>query len=175
MSAFSRAVELRFPGHRGMAEDIEVASVRLGRQMRLSKQSMQRLKTSARLMDIGLCALPYKLINQKASYEWSDAERSTYDRHPEISGAMLDLVPSLKGIAKIVRMHHAPFQADLPVEARVLKVASDYAWLFRQMGEKRAQELILGKVGEEYCPEVVDALAEVLRSSRVQEREHCLA
>lgn len=179
MAAFSRAVELRFPGHSGLTADIEEAAVRLGKELDLSKSSLQKLKTASRLMDIGLCAMPYKLINLKPSFQWTAAERATYERHPEISGAMLDLVPSLRDITEIVRAHHQPFRMptleQVPLEARILRVSSDYAWSVRQHGEARAAQMIMEGSGTEYCPDVVAALATVIRSSRVPESERCIA
>src|SRR3954464_2480029 len=112
MRAFSRAVELRFPGQTHLSEDVEALATRLGRQLGFTKDRMRRLRTAARLQDIGLCALPYALINTKPSNQWTDAERATYDRHPEVSGAMLDLVPSLRDLTEIVRCHHARFDGS---------------------------------------------------------------
>jgi len=183
MSAFSRAVELRFPGQTHLTEDVEALAVRLGNELDFSRERMRRLRTVARLQDIGLCALPYALINQRPSYDWSEAEQATYDRHPEVGGAMLDLVPSLRDLTEIVRCHHARFDGsdgcpsgeDIPIEARVLKVAVDYAWTSRMMGELIAQDKIFDGKGSEYCPAVVDALARVLRSSRAREIEHRVA
>jgi response regulator RpfG family c-di-GMP phosphodiesterase len=183
MRAFSRAVELRFPGQTLLSEDVEAMATRLGKTLGFARDRMLRLRTAARLQDVGLCALPYALINRKPSNEWTEAEQSTYDRHPEISGAMLELVPSLRDLAEIVRCHHARFDGtegcpvgeDIPIEARVLKVCVDYAWTTRHMGELIAQERIFAGRGMEYCPQVVDGLATVLRSSRVREPQHRVA
>lgn len=183
MRAFSRAVELRFPGQTHMSEDVEVLVARLGKEMGFSKARMRRLRTAARLQDIGLCALPYSLINDRPSYDWTPAEQATYDRHAEVSGAMLDLVPSLRDLTEIVRYHHARFDGsegcpmgeDLPIEARVLKVSVDYAWTLRQMGEMIARQRIFEGRGEAYCPEVVDALSSVLKTAPARELEHRVA
>lgn len=177
MRAFSRAVELRFPGQRHLSDDVEGLAARLGRQLGFSKERIRRLRTAARLQDVGLCALPYSLINEKPATEWSDAERATYERHPEVSGAMLDLVPSLRDLTEIVRCHHARFDGnegcpsgeDLPIESRVLKVSVDYAWMTRNAGEPSAQERILAGKGSEYCPRVVDALDALLKPGRTRE------
>ena len=183
MRAFSRAVELRFPGQTHLSEDVEVMATRLGRQLGFARDRMKRLRTAARLQDVGLCALPYALINQRPSDKWTRAERATYDRHPDVSGAMLDLVPSLRDLTEIVRCHHARFDGSegcpaglaLPIEARVLKVCVDYAWTARHMGELIAQTRIFDGKGAEYCPDVVEALAGVLKTSRSKELEHRVA
>ena len=183
MRAFSRAVELRFPGQTHLSEDVEQMAIRLGTQLGFAKDRMKRLRTASRLQDIGLCALPYALMNRKPSTQWSAADKATYERHPDVSGAMLELVPSLRDLTEIVRCHHARFEGSdgcpvreaIPIEARVLKVCVDYAWTTRQMGELIAQERIFDGKGVEYCPQVVDALAAVLRSSRAREPQHRVA
>src|SRR5579862_6896758 len=171
MRAFSRAVELRFPGQAHLSEDVEALAVRIGRELGFTQQRLRRLRMAARLQDVGLCALPYALINTKPSDQWTDAERATYNRHPEVSGAMLDLVPSLRDLTEIVRCHHARFDGtegcpagdEIPIEARVLKVSADYAWTSRRMGELIAQDKVLTGKGTEYCPQVVEALRAVIK------------
>lgn len=178
MRAFSRAVELRFPGQAHLSEDVEALATKVGRELGFAKDRMRRLRTAARLQDIGLCALPYALINQRPSDQWSKAEQATYDRHPEVSGAMLDLVPSLRDLTEIVRCHHARFDGtegcpagqDLPIEARVLKVCVDYAWTTRHVGELIARDRVTDGSGSVYCPVVVAALQDIILSSR--EKEH---
>lgn len=177
MRAFSRAVELRFPGQAHLSEDVEFLATRLGRELGFGADRMRRLRMAARLQDIGLCALPYRLINQRPASRWTEAEEATYRRHPEVSGAMLELVPSLRDLADVVRHHHTPFQGneDLPIEARVLKVCVDYAWISRQMGEILARDRVLAGKGVEYCPEVVEALVASLRMTPIREHRHRLA
>lgn len=164
MRAFSRAVELRFPGHTGLTDDVEMLATRLAKELKFNREQLRRLKMAARLQDIGLCALPYSLINKKASSRWTSAEKATYERHPDVSGAMLDLVPSLRDLTDIVRHHHTRFDSApaLPLEARVLKVSVEYAWTSRTDGEALAQQRVLQSSGSEFCPEVVSALAVVL-------------
>jgi len=177
MRAFSRAVELRFPGQAHLSEDVEALAVRIGRELGFTQQRLRRLRMAARLQDVGLCALPYALINTKPSDQWTDAERATYNRHPEVSGAMLDLVPSLRDLTEIVRCHHArydgsdecPVGESIPIEARVLKVSVDYAWTTRHMGELIARDKIMAGKETEYCPVVVNALAGILKSGRARE------
>ena len=111
--------------------------------------------------------------------EWTPAEQSVYDRHPEVSAAMLELVPSLRHLAHIVRNHHIQFDGssgpyfpcreEIPIESRVLKVISEYVWLERMQGTFLAREILRDLSGTSFDPKVVDVFLGMLTS--VRERE----
>lgn len=174
--AFGSAIELRFPKHRGLTERVASLCSIVGKRLGLSPAEMRRLLMASQLRDIGLCAIPYALINQKSSFEWTDAEWATYFRHAEVSGAMLELVPSLRELAPIVRAHHIdyegdanelfPAREDIPIESRVLKVVCDYVWMSRNQGSLLARDAIRRDSGRRYDPSVVAALLQVLTSNR---------
>lgn len=178
LKAFSTAIELRFPTHAGLSNRVLGLSAGVGQAMGLRQSQLRDLQMAATLRDIGLCAIPYNLVNGRTEEEWSEAERMTYDRHPEVSGAMLEMVSSLKHLSTIVRLHHANFISDpadptmpsgkrLPVEARVLKVVTQYVWLERTQGDLLARENIREGIGVVYCPLSAEALLSVLTSARV--------
>lgn len=176
--AFGTAIELRFPSHRGLTVEVVSLALELGRRLKLHPAEMRDLEFAAHLRDIGLCAIPYNLVNGRDLREWSEAERITYDRHAEVGGAMLEFVPSLRHLAPIVRHHHMrhddfprvrdgqDFRPSLATE--VLNVASAYAWLARWQGELLAKEQILRERGTVYHPAVVDAFRDVITSPRVE-------
>jgi len=179
MKAFSKAIELRFPANSGRTEEIIRVSVLIGKRFGCTRTEIHELELAAYLRDIGCCALPYRPFNEKPRTEWTEAENAVYNRHPEVSGAMLELVPSLRHVADSVRWHHArydgvgspasPVGAALPLNARILKVASDFVWDAEEVGAGAALKSIVERKGTEYCPDVVEELEHVLTSSRVQE------
>lgn len=174
--AFGAAIELRFPKHRGLTDRVASLCALTGRAMHLSPSTMRKLLMAAQLRDIGLCAIPYSLVNKKSSFEWTEAEWDTYFRHTEVSGAMLELVPSLRELAPIVRFHHTdyegglgglfPAREDIPIESRVLKAVCDYVWMTRNQGSLLARDSIKRESGKRYDPKVVEALLQVLTSNR---------
>ncbi len=178
LKAFSTAIELRFPTYAGISQRVFGLSAAVGSRMGLKTSELRDLQMAATLRDIGLCAIPYGLINGRAEEDWTAAERMTYERHPEVSGAMLELVPSLSNLAPIVRWHHANYEDlssivtqapagnDLPTEARVLKVVTEYIWLERTRGDFLARESIREGKGTVYCPLSAEALLAVLTSAR---------
>lgn len=178
LRVFSTAIELRFASHRGLTDRVVVLCRAVGRQMGLSKRQLLDLESAAHLRDIGLCVVSYRAINHSPS-NVPDDRAELYDRHPEISATMLELVPSLRRIAPIVRGHHAsevvdaqqafiPVRASLPVESLILDVVTSYTWAERRQGDLIARELLRDGRGTIYDEEVVDAFLRVLTSGRVR-------
>ncbi len=185
MKAFSKAIELRFPTNSGRTDEIIRTCTMIGKRFGYTRSEIHELELAVYLRDIGCCAIPYRPFNEKPRTEWTEAEFTVYNRHPEVSGAMLELVPSLRHVADSVRWHHArfdgadnigsPTRGDLPLNARILKVSSDYVWLTSEMGAGASLKAIVEGKGTEYCPEVVEELEHVLTSSRVKEPEPSIA
>ena len=174
MKAFSTAIELRFPAREGLSKRVVQISREVGKRMDFDAAMLRRLEMAARLRDIGLCSIPYALINEKPRWEWTHSDHATFDRHPEVGSAMLELVPSLSNVANIVRTHQmsydnssVPSREDLPMEARVLKVVSDYVWFERTQGPMLARESLRDGMGKAYDPDVVTVLLLMITSIRV--------
>lgn len=177
MLAFSTAVELRFPSHRGLSERVSRLSVAVGIEMGLSRSRLLDLEMAATLRDIGLCSVPYAMMNERSRHDWTAAEMSAYDRHGEVSGAMLELVPRLAHLAPIVRNHHTEFatsepvtgvlRSQIPVEAFILSAVTDYVRNADLQGTFLAREALMMQAGTTFEPRVVEALLRVLPSVRV--------
>jgi response regulator RpfG family c-di-GMP phosphodiesterase len=150
--------------------------VLVAKRMNLTAQQVRDLEMAAELRDIGLCAIPYGLVNKKSTYHWDEADWATYYRHAEVSGAMLELVPSLRHLAPIVRWHHTDFFGpevfpsghDIPIESRILKVVSEYVWLTKLQGSLLAKDALKRERGRAFDPAVVDNLLQVLTSTSVE-------
>lgn len=179
MRVFSTAVELRFPSHRGLTDRVIALSTAVGQELRLTRHQMADMETAAYLRDIGLCTVPYRLVNHNHPNEWNLGDQHIYDRHAEMSASMLEVVPSLQRFARIVRSHHATQEQieasrflsvkSLPIEARILNVVTTYTWAERVQGDLIAREIIRSGRETHLDPEVVDAFLSVLTSARVRE------
>ncbi|HLK17185.1 MAG TPA: HD domain-containing phosphohydrolase [Fimbriimonadaceae bacterium] len=177
MLAFSTAVELRFPSHRGLSDRVSRLSVAVGMELGLSRKRLLDLELAATLRDIGLCSVPYALMNERPRQTWSAEELRTYDRHGEVSGAMLELVPRLAHLAPIVRNHHTEFasaepvsgvlRSQIPLEAFILSAVTEYVRSANLQGQLLARETLSMEAGTKHDPRVVQALLRVLPSVRV--------
>lgn len=176
--AFGTAIELRYPGQKGSTERTWRLVRAMAQRHNLNSRQMQRLELATRLRDIGLCAIPYKLINEKAATEWSAAEHAIFARHPEVSGAMLELVPSLRHIASIVRYHHAawdgsdgpmfPARDELPFESRLLCIVTTYVRSEKLYGALLSRQQLTDGAGTKFDPDLVREFCAVLTSDRVE-------
>jgi response regulator RpfG family c-di-GMP phosphodiesterase len=185
MKAFSKAIELRFPVNAAGTDEVIRISILIGKRLGYTRSELHQLELAVNLRDIGCCAIPYQPFSTKSRHEWSDAERLVYSRHPEVSGAMLELVPSLRHVADVVRWHHArydgttgfesPVGEALPLNARIIKVAADFVRNSEEVGSAVALNSIVAGKGAEYCPDVVAELEHVLTSTRVKEPEPRIA
>ena len=185
MRAFSRAIELRFPTNSSRTDEIMAMAKALGRRFGYTRAELHELELSVHLRDIGCCSIPYHPFNDKPKSAWTEFETRVFERHPEVSGAMLELVPSIRHIAGSVRWHHArydgknvpgsPTGIDLPLNARILKISADFVWLECELGHEAAVRKILEGAGAEYCPDVVVEFVQMLTSTRVVEPNPSLA
>lgn len=166
LEAFSTAIQLRFPSHRDLSKQIADASLHIADELQLSPRTRQRLEMAAWLRDIGLCSIPFGLVNRKPMMYWNESDHMTYSRYPEISAAMLELIPSLRHIAPIVRHHlldwesngpEMPCGDEIPLEARILRVAHDFAWAERREGALLARDRLVRGMDREYDPILVRA------------------
>lgn len=177
MQAFATAVELRFPSHRGLSERVSRLSITVGIEMGLNRRRLLDLEMAATLRDIGLCSVPYALMNERDREGWTPTETAAYDRHGEVSSAMLELVPRLSHLAPIVRNHHADFasrepvsgvlRSQIPLEAFILGAVTAYLRSADLQGSFLAREALTSEAGTTYQPHVVEALLRVLPSVRV--------
>lgn len=176
LTLFSTAVELRFQGHSGLTDRVTALSGAVGASMGLNARQLERLERASYLRDIGLCAVPWKMMNVRTPVDWSDEEHSLYLKHADVGGAMLELIPSLRDVASIVRYHHAPFDGswgptlpsgeDLPIESRLIAAVDGYVTRERMQGQVLARTYLDEQRGRELDPRVVDHLIAVLPSFR---------
>lgn len=185
MKAFSTAIELRFPSHEGMSMRVVNLSLAVGKKLKFSKQQMRDLEMAARLRELGLCAIPYRLINQKPLWQWTSTDRGTYERFPEVSATMLEVVPSLAHLAPIVRSQNAsydgssgpyfPSKDSLPIESRVLKVVADFVLFERRQGTLLARETLRLESGTTYDPEITPMFLGLVAAAAAEQAPQAVA
>ncbi|MEQ1822550.1 MAG: HD domain-containing phosphohydrolase [Fimbriimonadaceae bacterium] len=165
MEALSTAIQLRFPSHEGLSTRLVSVCRHLAFELELSPRQIDLIEASALLQDIGLCAVPYAMINKKPMMMWTETENATYARYPEVSAAMLELVPSLSHIAPIIRESLADYNDELSLEARVLRVAHDFVWTESRLGGAIATERLALGAGTQYDPDIVGAFLGAIEPS----------
>jgi response regulator RpfG family c-di-GMP phosphodiesterase len=128
------------------------------------------LETAALLLPIGRIALPPELLAKlKAGAPLDPRERTLLDQVPETGAQLLDNIPRLHEVARIVRYHAKGYDGSghpadgvaaeaLPMGARILKALNDFTHLERaRRSRKVALEELALHCGQ-YDPRVLEAL-----------------
>lgn len=155
--AFSRATELRCNSHFGLSKEVEVVSIQIARDLGMDARTVENLRLSTYLRDIGLSGVSYEVLNRE---DRTPADESMYARHPEVGASILQMIPAYRGLSPTVRAHHLSYEVapDAPLASRILAVATDFVWFDRFVGRKVAIAKISVGAGTRYDPKVVQVL-----------------
>ncbi len=168
---FSNLLELRKGKLAGHSRRVALLCRDIARKMNLPETTIQAIETAALLHHIGKLSLPDHLL-EKPYLELSETERTEFDKHPLHAAAALMALEPLRQASEIIRHHRDPFAgtdssrlhgAQLPIGARILSVASDFAGL--QLGlltranlsPEQAMDVVVHSKNR-YDPEVLDVL-----------------
>ncbi|MDQ8046434.1 MAG: HD-GYP domain-containing protein [Solirubrobacteraceae bacterium] len=152
-------------------------SLAIGQRLHLGMQQMRDLEFGALLHDIGKLRVPNEIINKPGKLD--AAEWAIIKQHPGWGQEMLDRVGGVMADAgRIVRAHHERFDGagypdglkglEIPIEARIITVCDSYSAMTtnrayrRGMSREKAIEELYRCSGEQFDPQVVDALVWVL-------------
>ena len=97
------------------------------------------LETATLLSQIGTVTMPEEVLRKKYRSETlTTQEEQLFDQHPQIGANLLESIPRMEDIAKIIRFQEKRFDGsgppgnspchgrEIPVEARMLKVVLDF-------------------------------------------------
>lgn len=129
------------------------------------------LEIAAMLAPIGRVTLPPAvLMKERTGLSLSPAERDMLSRIPEVGAGLLEQIPRLDNVARIVRYQHkcfdgsgyptgAPGGDEIPIGARVLKVLSSLADREHRGASKAAALHQMQQTAGMYDPNVLSAVA----------------
>lgn len=173
LEALTRAVRLR-SRRMGVVTDRAVELGRLvGLRCGLGHSQVELIARAASLRDLGLCSVPYQLLNEKSFYDWDQADRDTYRRHLAVTDDLLAGLTAFQPERELLRqsesiywLHDGTDRPTLP--ALVLKAACEFALHEAMFGTESAEGRLIAQTGKEFEPGVVRAFVEVLHSDRVR-------
>src|SRR6267142_3216535 len=153
---------------------VRIAAIadRIAEAFHMAPQDRKSLRTAARMHDLGEVAMEREYIQRAGSL--TDEERIDLQRHPVISEQEAARASANRDVQLLVRWHHewwngsgypdALRQNEIPLAARILRVADSYAALtdarpFRAaMSEEDARGQLIESAGIEFDPAVVTVL-----------------
>jgi len=168
------SLEARDQYHRGHSERVMRYAKRLGQAANLSPEEITDLSFAAILHDIGKIGLAESILGKDSTL--NEAEWVIIRRHPIVGEALVNGVPRLVGVAKIIRHHHERFDGEgypnrlagkeIPLLARVLSIAEAFDAMtserpFRHpLPLERALIELEGNVDSQFDPELVRLFVE---------------
>lgn len=146
------------------------------RALQVSGPEAELIITTARLHDIGKISLPDDILHKHEAL--TQEEWKIMERHPTIGADMVAKYPAFARGAEIIRHHHEHLDGTgypnriagsaIPFGSRVLAVADSFDAMtsdrpYRSgMSVERACSILRGGRGQQWDPEVVDALLSVV-------------
>src|SRR6185369_3435096 len=152
---------------------VRIAAIadKIAEAFHMAPQDRKSLRTAARMHDLGEVAMEREYIQRAGSL--TDEERLDLERHPVIGEQEAARASADRDVQLLVRWHHewwngcgypdALRQNEIPLAARILRVADSYAALtdarpFRPaLSEAKARESLIERAAIEFDPTVVTA------------------
>ena len=174
---FSNLIELREGVISGHSRRVADLARKIALKLNFPSADVQDVMLSGLLHDVGKIGLPDELLSKPVSHMSGD-ELGLLRKHPVTGQAALMGIENLRKAGTFIRAHHERWDGQgypdrlsglaIPYGARVLAVANDFDSLQigslspRKMKQDEALAFIQQNRGKRYCPQVVDALIEVL-------------
>ncbi|HKX30787.1 MAG TPA: HD domain-containing phosphohydrolase [Blastocatellia bacterium] len=143
-----------------------------------------QVEVAAMLSQVGCISIPEEILNRLYyGHVLDNDELKMIQAHPQIGYDLLKHIPRLEGVAEIVAYQEKLFNgqglpndhrrgAELPIGARILKVALDFDKMLQ--GRRNASEVLetIQKRSGLYDPAVVDALRSILSTENLYEMKY---
>jgi putative nucleotidyltransferase with HDIG domain len=176
--ALAEAIDAKDAYTRGHSERVAVYASRLGREMNLKKELIERTYFAGLLHDVGKIGIPDAIITKPDRL--TDEEYLEIQKHPEIGAKILEPVQFLRHIVPCVRHHHEWYdgcnrgypdrlQGDhIPLPSRVILVADTVEAMTSDRPYRKALplETVVAELhkfsGSQFDPVCVDAFLRLL-------------
>ena len=151
-------------------------ALKVGRELRLDSEGLERLELGALFHDIGKIGIPSRILSNTGAL--TAEERAIVQTHPILGERILAPVERLAKVRHIVRSAHEHYDGggypdglagnQVPLESRiVLACAAFHAMTTdrpyrKALGEEEARRRLVEASGSQFDPQIVDALLRVL-------------
>jgi response regulator RpfG family c-di-GMP phosphodiesterase len=176
--ALAEAIDAKDAYTRGHSERVAVYSSRLGHEMGLRKELIERIYFAGLLHDVGKIGIPDAIITKPSRLNHEEYEE--IKKHPEIGAKILEPVEFLHSIVPCVRHHHEWFDGSqsgypsrlagdqIPLPSRVIVVADTVEAMTSDRPYRKALpiDVVVTELhkysGSQFDPVVVDAFLKLL-------------
>jgi putative nucleotidyltransferase with HDIG domain len=176
--ALAEAIDAKDAYTRGHSERVAVYSSRLGHEMGLRKELIERIYFAGLLHDVGKIGIPDAIITKPSRLNHEEYEE--IKKHPEIGAKILEPVEFLHSIVPCVRHHHEWFDGSqsgypsrlagdqIPLPSRVIVVTDTVEAMTSDRPYRKALpiDVVVTELhkysGSQFDPVVVDAFLKLL-------------
>ncbi|MHA7836628.1 MAG: HD domain-containing phosphohydrolase [bacterium] len=176
--ALAEAIDAKDAYTRGHSERVAVYASRLGRQMGLRKELIERIYFAGLLHDVGKIGIPDAIITKPDRL--TPEEYEEIKKHPEIGAKILEPVEFLHSIVPCVRHHHEWYDGcnagypdqlagdQIPLPSRVIVVADTVEAMTSDRPYRKALsiDVVVEELrkysGTQFDPVVVEAFLRLL-------------
>lgn len=140
---------------------------------RMELPNLWQIEVSALLAQIGCISLPTDILNKRyAGIELSEEEEEMWGGYPEIGARLLENIPRLENVTKMIRWQQKPFDGfddktmqaefeEVVIGSQILKAVIDFDLLLQQGNNpKEAVEQLRTRKGM-YNPQVLKILSSI--------------
>ena len=167
------------------SDDVDVIANGLCRQFGIGGRERENVIAAARLHDIGKVAIPPQILEKPGPL--NDAEWAIMRRHTLVGQQILDAVPEMEEVARLVRHSHERWDGEgypdgiadeeIPLGSRIVACADAYHTVCSDRAYRRgrdavgALEEIVSCAGTQFDPDVVDGLVLLVTEARAEALE----
>jgi len=178
VGALAEAIDAKDSYTRGHSERVAVYASRIGRQMSMRKEMIERIYFAGLLHDVGKIGVPDAIITKPAKL--NHEEYLSIQEHPTIGARILEPVEFLREIVPCVRHHHEWFNGSdrgyplrlagdrIPLPSRVILVADTVEAMTSDRPYRKALplEVVVKELhkfsGSQFDPTIVTAFLALL-------------
>ena len=177
LAVMAKVLEAKDPFTRYHSEKVSMLSSMTAREMGFQDDEVRRIGVAGILHDIGKMGIREAILRKPGPLD--KAERATIERHPIIASTILEPIEQLQSAVSYIKHHHEHFDGggypehlvgeQIPLGARIIHAVEAFDTMVskRSYNVQRTPEEALAELrccsGKEFDPQVVEALAAVLR------------
>lgn len=166
----------------GHSEHVAAIAVKIAKKMKLSESEIMKIKTAARIHDIGKLWIPADILNKKEAL--TDQEYQLIKEHPHYGEQMVKNSVHMHDLALVVKHHHERYDGkgypsglkdnSIPLASRIIFVADAYDAMtsirsYRsRLSALEALEEIKRNSNSQFDPSVVAAFVSLYEGGDIQ-------
>jgi len=184
--AFASLVELRDTYTGSHSKRVAAFARSIAAEWGLEEREVLNVEIAAILHDIGKIGIPDRLL-AKPYEEMGKEEKRTYEQHPIIGQASIQVIENLQQVGVLIRHHHENWDGSgypdglkedsIPLGSRIISPVDAYDTLVNRRGYSQkitkfqAREKLKSERGIKFDPEVVNIFLELLEAKEATSQE----